>query len=99
MNEERKLSQTEIIQKNLLVLLKEIRRICEKYDIEYFLEAGTLIGAIRHNGFIPWDDDCDVSMTVPNYKKFLKICENELGPEFFCRHIRQTKTIIFLLQE
>lgn len=64
-------------------ILDEIDRICKKHNIRYFLMWGTLIGAVRHKGFIPWDDDIDVSMIREDYKKFLKIAKSELGEEFF----------------
>lgn len=60
-------------------LLKEVDRICRKYKIKYALDAGTLLGAIRHGGFIPWDDDVDVVMTRANYEKFLKVVRRELS--------------------
>lgn len=61
-----------------LKLLKEIDRICRKYKIKYMLDSGTLLGAVRHKGFIPWDDDADVVFTRPNYEKFLKAAGREL---------------------
>lgn len=61
-----------------LKLLKEIDRICRKYRIRYALDSGTLLGAIRHKGFIPWDDDADVIFTRPQYEMFLKVVEREL---------------------
>ena len=61
-----------------LALLKEIDRICRKYKIRYALDSGTLLGAIRHKGFIPWDDDADVIFTRPQYEMFLKVAEREL---------------------
>lgn len=62
-----------------LKLLKEIDRICRKYKIKYALDAGTLLGAIRHGGFIPWDDDVDIVMTRKNYEMFAKVVRRELA--------------------
>ena len=61
-----------------LKILKEIDRICRKYKITYMLDAGTLLGAVRHQGFIPWDDDADVVLTRSNYDAFLKVVRREL---------------------
>lgn len=61
-----------------LKILKEIDRICRKYKIKYMLDAGTLLGAVRHQGFIPWDDDADVAFTRANYEAFMKVVRREL---------------------
>lgn len=61
-----------------LSILREIDRICRKYKIKYMLDSGTLLGAVRHQGFIPWDDDADVVFTRNNYEMFLKVAEREL---------------------
>ena len=66
-----------------LEALKELRWICDENGISYFLFAGTLIGAIRHKGFIPWDDDLDVGMTVPNYHAFQELCKTKLRDGFY----------------
>ena len=66
------------IQNILLGYMLEVDRICKKHNIKYFLAGGTLLGAIRHNGFIPWDDDADVMMLREDYDKFLKIAQSEL---------------------
>lgn len=68
-----------------LRILCEIDRICKKHNIKYFLAYGTLLGAIRHGGFIPWDDDIDIGMKVEEYNKFLKVCESELSQEFLLK--------------
>lgn len=72
-------------------ILDEIDRICQKHNITYFLMWGTLIGAVRHKGFIPWDDDIDLAMDIKNYKKFLKVAPKELGKEFFLQTSKSDK--------
>ncbi len=61
-----------------LKMLSEIDRICRKYKIKYALDSGTLLGAVRHQGFIPWDDDADVMFTRSNYEMFAKVARREL---------------------
>ena len=75
--------ELDMIQKLELKILKEIIRICKKENIEYFLIGGSALGAIRHGGFIPWDDDIDVGMTRENYDNFLRVSEQYLGEEFY----------------
>lgn len=66
-----------------LEMLKEIKRVCHILKIDYFLDSGTLLGAIRHNGFIPWDDDLDVGMTRENYERFLQEAPAVLDKKYF----------------
>lgn len=70
-------------QQALTELLTEFDRVCRKLNITYYLFAGTLLGAVRHQGFIPWDDDLDVVMTRQEYKRFLKEAPAELKRERF----------------
>ena len=70
------------IQLMVLKLMLEFERICKKHDLRYYLAGGTILGGIRHKGFIPWDDDMDITMPRPDYDKFLKIAQTELSPEF-----------------
>ena len=64
----------------LLKMLKEIDAICRKHDIKYFLAGGTLIGALRHGGFLPWDDDLDLYMPRPDWIRFVYACKTDLPP-------------------
>ena len=66
-----------------LILADEGKRICEKHNIKYFMIAGTLLGAIRHKGFIPWDDDMDFGMLRADFEKFLKVCKTEIDENKF----------------
>ena len=65
-----------------LSVLSEIDKVCRKHDIKYFADWGTLLGTVRHGGFIPWDDDLDICMMRKDYQKFLAIAKAELPEEF-----------------
>lgn len=75
--------EKEQLKKAQIKIAKEIKRICEKNNINYFLDAGSMLGAVRHKGFIPWDDDMDIGMLDKDYQKFLQLAPKELGEEFF----------------
>lgn len=66
-----------------LDLLREFDRVCKKYNLKYFLVHGSLLGAIRHGGFIPWDDDIDVGMFREDYEKFMELSKNEFKEPYF----------------
>src|SRR5688500_3524045 len=77
---ETRLKQCQLV---MLRLLKILDYLCEKHKIEYFLVGGSLLGAIRHKGFIPWDDDLDVGMTRDNYERFVQLAVPELPHDIF----------------
>lgn len=70
-------------QLKMLSILKVVDNICQKHHLDYWLEGGTLLGAVRHQGFIPWDDDLDISMTRDSANRFVAIADKELPPNLF----------------
>lgn len=86
---ERELRDLQLVE---LEMLMEVHRICQKCGIKYCISAGTMLGAVRHGGFIPWDDDADVAFLRPEYEKFRKACETELDKSrFYFQDYRNTK--------
>jgi len=70
-------------QKILSQMFKEFNIICRKYKLKYWCVSGTLIGVLRHKGWIPWDNDIDVAMLESDYQKFKKYAKNELSPNLW----------------
>jgi lipopolysaccharide cholinephosphotransferase len=68
---------------HLLQIIKEVKRICDEEKIQYFIIGGSALGAVRHGGFIPWDDDIDIGMTRDNYERFLQMAPTKLAPDYF----------------
>lgn len=71
------------VQLTQLEIAKEVKRVCNENNIKYFLDSGTLLGALRHKGFIPWDDDMDLGMIRKEYEHFLEVAPIELGDNYF----------------
>lgn len=71
------------LQMKMLDILVQVTCIAEKHDIPYWLSGGTLLGAARHGGFIPWDDDIDIELLLPDYKKLLKYLRKELPGDLY----------------
>ena len=78
----KKMSLQEVQQVGLEIL-KEVHHFCEEHGINYSLYGGTMIGAIRHKGFIPWDDDIDIAMPRPDYERFLATYYSQKGYRLF----------------
>ncbi len=78
-------SEQDLIQAHAIELeiLIRVINICRENDIEYFMSAGTALGAVRHGGFIPWDDDIDIGMRRDQFEKFSEIAQEGLGSEYF----------------
>lgn len=88
MNEEKNIRE---IQMKILEIMKYIDSLCRGHGIVYYIMGGTALGAVRHGGFIPWDDDLDIFMTPSEYTKFKKIFESENSSQFVLQEWRTTQ--------
>lgn len=86
MDEKKILEEIHHLQKIELEILKDVAEVCKKHNIQFFLGEGTLLGAIRHKGFIPWDDDVDLIMERSEYERFLEVAQAELGEGYQVQH-------------
>jgi len=78
------------IHKIEMEMLKAVAALCDRYNLRYFIYCGTLLGAVRHKGFIPWDDDIDLAMPLGDYRRFLEHAD-ELPPGMSCIHFGNTR--------
>ena len=76
-------------------ILCEVDRLCRKHRIKYYLSSGTLLGAVRHNGFIPWNDDMDIEMLRDDYEKFKQIALKEMDKKYFWQDVYTDKNFGF----
>lgn len=84
---------TKEIQLRLLNIAKAVNRICRAHDIPLYMVGGTMLGAIRHKGFIPWDDDMDFAVPYDKYEKLLKVLEEELPSPYRCATFENTRAV------
>ena len=84
------------LQLKLLEIIKYIDKLCKKHNIEYYIIYGSTLGAVRHQGFIPWDDDFDIGMTYENYLKFIEVCNSELDKKKYFLQRPETEENYYL---
>ena len=75
--------EAEQLKKVEFAILKEIKKVCDKHDLQFFMIGGTLLGAVRHHGMIPWDDDIDIGLLRKDYETFIKVAPKELPSYLF----------------
>lgn len=80
------------VQDHVYKILVEFDRVCRLHNIKYSLEGGTLLGAVKYQGFVPWDDDIDVIMLREEYDKFLRIAPKELSSDYFLQSFNNVPT-------
>ena len=83
------------LQAKQLEILKAFIRVCDKHNLEYFLVYGTALGAIRHKGFIPWDDDIDVAMPRKDYEEYIKLQNEYEGTPYFIQTFKTDPCYIY----
>lgn len=76
------------VKKLELKILKYVQQVCENNNIKYYLIGGTLLGAVRHKGFIPWDDDIDIVMFRDDYNRFIELMNDDIEDGFFMQNFR-----------
>lgn len=84
-------------QLKMLGILEKVDKVCKEQNITYWIEGGTLLGAMRHGGFIPWDDDLDISMMRDDYNRFQEVAADLLPADLFMQN-RKTDTDFFHLE-
>lgn len=82
---------TKEVQQVSLDILKDVHEFCVKNGIRYSLSGGTLLGAVRHNGFIPWDDDIDIQLPRPDYDRLVQTYTSDKGYKMFCHDTKEGK--------
>lgn len=84
------------VQNRLLEMLKWFHELCEKENLTYYAQGGTVLGAVRHNGFIPWDDDIDVGMPRNDYEKFIKLQKKTNGKsQYYIEYPNDKKDFVY----
>ena len=83
MNKEQEADYLNRLHREILDVMDVIDNICKKKGLNYYIASGSLLGAIRHKGFIPWDDDLDITMPRPDFDKFIKLCDTDLPDGYY----------------
>jgi lipopolysaccharide cholinephosphotransferase len=84
------------LQLKILEMVKYLDSFCKENKIEYFIAYGSCLGAVRHKGFIPWDDDFDIGMTLENYNKFIELCKTKLDTNKYFLQTLETEPNYYL---